>query len=125
VRSSRTLETNRARRPSRWRRRSNECFAHSIDLCEVFYDFHRASGLADAMGALRDVALAGVVERNDMNPELWHSEGTLKSVHRRISLADCFALALSQKLDATLLTSDRHELGALTEQVACSIQFIR
>jgi hypothetical protein len=33
----------------------------------------------------------------------------LKSVHRRISLADCFAVALSQKLDATLLTSDRQE----------------
>jgi uncharacterized protein with PIN domain len=45
----------------------NECFAHSINLCEVFYDFHRASGLAEAMGALRDIALAGVVERNDMN----------------------------------------------------------
>ena len=103
----------------------NECFAHSINLCEVFYDFHRASGLAEAMGALRDIALAGVVERNDMNRELWHSAGTLKSVHRWISLADCFAVALSQKLDATLLTSDRHELCPLTEQLVCDIQFIR
>jgi uncharacterized protein with PIN domain len=25
------------------------CYAHSLNLCEVFYDFHRASGREDAL----------------------------------------------------------------------------
>jgi len=35
------------------------CFAHSINLCEVFYDFHRDSGEAAATGAIEDLRSLG------------------------------------------------------------------
>ncbi len=30
----------------------NRCLAHVVNLCEVFYDFHRAGGLESATSAL-------------------------------------------------------------------------
>jgi hypothetical protein len=31
------------------------CYAHSLNLCEVFYDFHRASGREDALQAVMQI----------------------------------------------------------------------
>ena len=104
---------------------SNRCFAHSLNLCEVFYGIHRGSGLVDALAALRVLARVGIVEQADMDAEFWQFAGVIKSVHRRVSLADCCALALEQRLNGTLLTSDRHEFGFLSGKGICDIQFIR
>ncbi len=49
--------------------------------------------------------------------------GEIKSVARRISLADCCGLVLGRRLDATLLTADHHEMDALARDYR--IQFIR
>jgi PIN domain nuclease of toxin-antitoxin system len=101
------------------------CFAHSINLCEVFYDFHRASGVEDARRALQDIARAGIVESSLMTADLWETAGIIKSIHRRVSLADCFAVALSQKLGGILLTSDHAEFDPLVRQQICRVRFIR
>jgi hypothetical protein len=34
--------------------------------CEVFYDFHRASGPKDALEAVKDLARVGVVENAEI-----------------------------------------------------------
>jgi uncharacterized protein with PIN domain len=41
---------------------SNQCVAHSVNLCEVFYDFFRAGGQDKASEDLDDLARAGIVE---------------------------------------------------------------
>ncbi|HEY6329355.1 MAG TPA: PIN domain-containing protein [Blastocatellia bacterium] len=61
------------------------CFAHSLNLCEVFYDFRRDSGEAEAIGAIDDLRSLGVVERSDLDEKFWRQAGELKSVHRRVS----------------------------------------
>jgi len=67
----------------------------------------------------------GIVERNDLETEFWTEAAKLKAVHRKISLADCFAIALTKRVDGMLLTSDHHELDSLAKLGVCPITFIR
>ena len=44
---------------------------------------------------------------------------------RRVSLADCFAIALALLENGTVLTSDHHELDPIAQADLCPIRFIR
>lgn len=103
----------------------HRCFAHSLNLCEVYYDFYRASGPADARAALDDLRQVGVVENTAMDNEFWQSAGALKAIQRRVSLADCFAITLANRLEAAILTADHHEFEVLVRQKVCKVLFIR
>jgi len=102
-----------------------QCHAHALNLCEVFYDFHRAAGRGEALEAIADLERLGVAQDSTLTPSAWQQAGTLKAIHRRVSLADCFAIALAQRLGATLMTADHHEFDALLDKSVCEIQFIR
>src|SRR5437879_4979998 len=73
------------------------CYAHALNLCEVFYHFHRESGEAAAQHAIESAFLAGVIPRAGMDVELWQEIGRFKSALRRVSLADCTCLALARR----------------------------
>lgn len=103
----------------------NRCFAHAVNLCEVYYDFHRSEGEIEARLAIADLKGAGIVESAEMGADFWRTAAVLKSVHRRVSLADCFAIALAQTLRGTILTADHHEFDALSDGGVCAVQFIR
>ncbi len=66
--------------------------AHALNLCEVYYDFHRASGESVAESAIKDLEKLGVEANEALNADVWRKAAEIKSVHRRVSLADCFAL---------------------------------
>jgi PIN domain nuclease of toxin-antitoxin system len=104
---------------------AHSLYAHALNLCELYYDFFRADGEASAESAVQDILLLGVHERNDMAPDFWRAVGKLKAEHRRVSLADCCALALARSLGATLLSADRHELEPLARASVCLVEFIR
>ena len=95
--------------------------AHALNMCEVYYDFHRASGESVADNAIEDLENLGV----QVSEVLTGKAAEIKSIHRRVSLADCFALTLAASLDAELLTADHHELDALVKYGICRIRFIR
>ena len=99
--------------------------AHALNFCEVYYDFYRAGERSIAVSAIADLRGLGVVERSDMDAEFWGAMGYLKAVHKRVSLADCAAVALTKLLSAVLLTTDRHELKPLSKLGVCDIEFIR
>ncbi len=65
-----------------------------------------------------------IVERTDFDQSLWQEAGRLKA-KGKVSLADCFALALTNRVGGTLLTSDHHELDAIAAAGICNITFIR
>ena len=67
--------------------RESKCYVHALNLCEVFYDFHRAAGLQDAAQAIADLSRAGVIEDASLSSAVWQAAGTLKASLRRISLA--------------------------------------
>jgi predicted nucleic acid-binding protein len=98
---------------------------HALNLCEVYYDFLRASDAIVTESAIADMLQLGVRERADLGPEFWRGVGKLKAEQRRVSLADCCAVALAQKLEAVLLSADRHELEPLSRVSVCSLEFIR
>ena len=104
---------------------ASKCHAHALNLCEVFYDFHRASGRQEALQAISDLAQVGVIEDANASAVVWQAAGTLKANLRRVSLADCFAIELAARLRATILTADHHEFDVLAEQSEYAIRFIR
>jgi PIN domain nuclease of toxin-antitoxin system len=101
------------------------CYAHALNLCEVYYDFWRASNQDTAEAAITDLMGVGVGERTDMDSEFWREVGRLKAVHRKVSLADCCALALAERLGANLVSADRREFEPLLAAGICQIEFIR
>ncbi|MFL5387023.1 MAG: type II toxin-antitoxin system VapC family toxin [Longimicrobiaceae bacterium] len=103
---------------------SHDCYAHSLNLCEVYYDITRRADAVTADQAIADLKAAGLVEHSDLDAELWRAAGNLKATGR-ISLADCFCIALAQRLDATLVTSDHHEFDAIVPRNLCPVRFIR
>ena len=103
----------------------DRCVAHAINLCEVFYDFYRAGGEAEAKAAIADLSRVGIMENTELGLAFWQAAGAVKAVHRRVSLADCFAIALANSLGATILTSDHHEFDPLAVAGTCQVEFIR
>ncbi|HLK55343.1 MAG TPA: type II toxin-antitoxin system VapC family toxin [Chthonomonadaceae bacterium] len=100
------------------------CYAHTINLLEVYYDFIRQFDEPTARLALEILALDGVIERRDMNKRFTHRVGRLKA-RGGISLADCFCIVLAQVLSGKVVTSDHHEFDPLVPLGLCPIHFIR
>jgi predicted nucleic acid-binding protein len=46
-------------------------------------------------------------------------------VSARISLADCFGIALARRVGGELVTSDHHEIDPILPLRLCPLQFIR
>jgi PIN domain nuclease of toxin-antitoxin system len=103
----------------------NTCYAHAVNLCEVFYDYHRVGGEAAAQTALATLAAIRVLPRADMDPDFWQQVGRHKATYRHISIADCFCIALAQRLGGEAVTSDHHEFDPLVPLGLCPIRFIR
>jgi len=75
---------------NRMRNPEYEASAHSLNFCEVYYDFVRASDESVASDAVNDLLVLGIKERNDMHHS-WRAMGQLKAIYKRVSLADCAA----------------------------------
>jgi PIN domain nuclease of toxin-antitoxin system len=101
------------------------CQAHSINLCEVYYNFCRVGGEDIATGAIADLKALGIIERNDFDLEFWQEAGRHKALVKRISLADCFAITLANRVGGVLLTSDHHEFDPIADRGSCQVMFFR
>jgi len=104
--------------------REDECFAHRINLLEVYYDFIRKHDEPTARQALEDLESAGIIERRTMSRNFTRRVGQLKA-RGRISLADCFCIVLAQDVQGQFVTSDHHEFDPLVPLGIVPILFIR
>jgi PIN domain nuclease of toxin-antitoxin system len=102
-----------------------ECIAHVVNLCEVYYDCLRRDDKSMADELLEDLWETGLVRREDIDVKFWKSVGHIKADIGKVSLADSFAIALAQRTDATVLTSDHHEFDRIAEENVCHVKFIR
>jgi uncharacterized protein with PIN domain len=104
---------------------SHRCVIHILNVCEVYYHIYRN---ADQQRADK---LKGILEsygfelEDSLVPTLWQAASQLKAEWRRVSLVDCFALALTVREKATLVTSDHHELDPIAAAALCPFRFIR
>lgn len=103
---------------------ADRCYAHTINLIEVYYDFIRQHDEPTARQALEDLAAAGVIERRTMSKSFTRRVGQLKAPGR-ISLADCFCIVLAQDISGQVVTSDHHEFDPLVSLGIVPITFIR
>jgi PIN domain nuclease of toxin-antitoxin system len=98
---------------------------HSINLCEVYYDFLKSDGQATAQSMIDDVFDLDISIKSDLTMDFWKQVGQYKADIKRISLADCFALTLANRHGAILLTSDHKEFDPIVSLQICEICFIR
>jgi uncharacterized protein with PIN domain len=101
------------------------CLIHAVNACEVYYDIYRRSGEEDASSLEELLETTGIELVETVPPSLWRMAGKLKAVWGRVSLADCFALALALQENGTVLTSDHKELDRFAQAEVCPIRFIR
>jgi PIN domain nuclease of toxin-antitoxin system len=104
---------------------SNNCLIHVINLCEVYYDFYRDIGEEETEQLIEELGMLNVKIRFDLTASFWRQVGKYKATIKRISLADCFALALANQEQGMLVTSDRKEFEPVTYLNICQINFIR
>lgn len=101
------------------------CLIHAVNACEVYYDIYRRSGEEDASFLEQILATAGIKLVETLPAPLWRIAGGLKAEWKRVSLADCLALALAVLEKGTVLTCDHRELDPIAEAGVCPIRFIR
>jgi uncharacterized protein with PIN domain len=103
----------------------NRCLVHALNLCEVYYDLLRRGRDQDATALPESLEGSGFEIDASLDRDLWQAAGRLKARLARVSLADCFALALTQRLQGTLVTTDHHELDRVADAGTCPILFLR
>jgi uncharacterized protein with PIN domain len=103
----------------------HRCVVHAINVCEVYYDLYRRDGEEIAAGVGEILAGYGFELIEEIPSTLWKTAGKLKGAWKRVSLADCFALALALESSGTLVTTDHHELDVLAQAKVCPMRFIR
>jgi PIN domain nuclease of toxin-antitoxin system len=104
-----------------------DCMAHAVNLCEVFYDYLlRGKDEIVASSAIDDLISLELIIRDDMDREFWQMVASYKSL-LRVSLADCFTISLANRIKATLVTSDHHEFDSIFDRgfLPYGVMFIR
>lgn len=100
------------------------CMAHSVNLCEVFYDFLKRGEEIAAHAVVDDLRSVGLVVRKDMDEAFWQQAGRYKAQFG-VSLADAFLLSLADRFGAEILTSDHRDFEPVGNSGACRVKFIR
>ena len=96
-------------------RSGDRLYMCSINLGEVFYKTMREYGIERGRFVLAMIA-RDPIEIVDPDRDLVLAAAYLKGLHR-MSYADCFAAALAQRLNATLVTGDR-DFEQLADDIA-------
>lgn len=97
---------------------------HALNVCEVFYDDLRRDEQANMNRLLGDLASLDIRIEWTFGESLLDRVARIKAYWRRVSLADCTALALAMERGGILLTSDHHEFDPLFA-AGYPIEFIR
>jgi uncharacterized protein with PIN domain len=103
----------------------NRCLVSAMNACEVYYDLYRRGDPGGADDLDRLLTASGFRVVSEFPSSLWKEAGRLKANLRRVSLADCFAMALAIQEGGELVTSDHHELDSVAASGLVSIVFIR
>ncbi len=106
------------------------CWAHAINLCEVYLTFARRTNRATAQAAVSDLLSAGVLAQPDLDQATWEDAGDLVALARNtsgwtLSLADGVGLALARRLGCEFVTADHREFDPVVARGLGAVRFIR
>jgi predicted nucleic acid-binding protein len=85
---------------------------HVCNLGEVYYDFFREDGITAAQTAWTNTLALPLELRREADDAFIQRVGIIK-VEEHASFADAFALALTERLNIPLVTTDHHEFHAI------------
>jgi len=100
-------------------------YAHAANMCEVYYDLLREQGENGAQRGLVVLLGTGITVLEDLDTDFWKQAASYKARFRRVSLADCFGLALAVRLGGEFVTTDHHEMDDIAQQSICPVRFVR
>jgi predicted nucleic acid-binding protein len=108
----------------------DRCFAHWVNLCELFYSTARRTDEADAEGVVRLlIDTLGVMPYESVDADFYWEVGRLRafatSQRLALSLADCFCIATARALGGEILTCDHGEFEPVAAMGLCTITFVR
>jgi PIN domain nuclease of toxin-antitoxin system len=108
----------------------NICYAHQVNLIEVFYARARQVDEECARNELGFlVQTAGIMPFTDPDPEFGWEVGRLRALitseRLAASLADCFCIATARAFGCELLTADKREFEPIAALDLCQVRFIR
>lgn len=99
--------------------------AHAVNLCEVYYHVILVEDEVHAHNALADLRGLGLVERGDIDEPIWQQAARLKVEIQDASLADCFVIALAQRVGGNIVTADHPAFDVVAARGLCSVTSIR
>ena len=100
------------------------CYAHVINLSEVYYIYYWRGGVTTAEKAMKAMLDVGVIFRDDGDTAFWKEAASFKGRYP-MALPDGFCLTLARRLAGTAVTTDHAEFDALVPLGYCPIFFIR
>jgi len=103
----------------------NRCIVHAVNAMEISVDLRRRGAARSAEALEQLLEGIGIHVEESLPHSLWQAAAELKARIRRISMADCVALATADPYGATLVTSDHHEFDPIVEEGGHRILFIR
>lgn len=101
-----------------------ELYVASVNVYEVFYDALRRVGAEQASVLLSDVYSLPLNVIEVVDQTLIRLAGRFK-VNYQMSVADSLALALAERLNALLVTTDHHEFDAVEADDAAFFYWLR
>ena len=100
------------------------CYAHALNLAEIYYIFLRRGGENAAEEAIEDLMHVGIIPRDDFDTVFWKEAATFKGRHA-MALPDAFCLALARRIGGTAVTTDHQEFDPVVPLGIVPIVFIR
>jgi predicted nucleic acid-binding protein len=96
-----------------------------VNVTEVYYGYLKSDGEAFAENQLRLIKDSRIAIVDNISDDMMRYAAMLKNKYRRMSLADAFLLAQAAALNATVVTSDHHELDVIDNAGSIKFMWIR
>jgi len=103
---------------------NNRFFMHSVNVGEVYYDTLRISGVEKAGEVFEDIAKLPIHVVWTLDIPFIELVGKHKTSYR-ISYADSFVLALSEREDAIVISTDHHEFDVIEDAGILAFSWLR
>ena len=103
---------------------ANKFFIHSINFGEVYYDTLRYSGKEKANQLFANIAELPINIIWTIDPFFIQLVGKYKTSYK-ISYADSFVLALAEKENATVITTDHNEFDSIENNEILAFYWLR
>ena len=103
---------------------NNRFFMHSVNVGEVYYDSLRVSGKETARDVFRDIAKLPINVIWTLDIPFIELVGKYKTSFR-ISYADSFVLALAEREQGTVISTDHHEFDPIEDAGVLAFYWLR